>query len=157
MVHNPDDWYEDNVDFIQGHYTKLLDGGRWKREFPNFTPYELRSPDNGMVRVYVPALSALQRVRDRLDRPMVINSAFRTAAHNATVGGSVGSLHLLGKAFDIRLGRGIQEGALIEKLAREEGFNGIGRYRTFIHLDMRNTHHTPESPAQFGDLSQWPR
>lgn len=158
MAHNPDDWYEDNVDYITGHYTKVLDEGRWKREFPNFTPYELRSKDNGMVMVYVPALCALQRVRDRLGRTMIINSAFRTASHNAAVKGSPKSQHLIGRAFDIKLSRGIQEGPLIEKLAREEGFTGIGRYKSFIHIDMRSDpRFTPEDPAEFGDLTRWPR
>lgn len=116
----------------------------WHARWPNFTPEEIASgPDHvpmgrRALKVYVPALDALQAMRGALGRPMRITSAYRTWAHNKTVGGGKRSRHLAGAAFDIDRSAfaGINDFD-IEALARSHGFNGIGFYRTFVHVDMR--------------------
>ena len=45
----------------------------------------------------------LQALRTALDKPLLITSAYRSAAHNKRVGGATHSQHRLGKAFDIRM------------------------------------------------------
>ena len=47
--------------------------------------------------------SQLQFLRDYTGRPITINSAYRCLKHNAKVGGSKTSQHLLGKAADITI------------------------------------------------------
>ena len=71
-------------------------------------------------------------------KPLHINSAKRCAKHNKTVGGSPKSQHMLGKAADVRkiLGLSIDEMA---KLAEQAGFDGIGKYDSFVHVDVRGT------------------
>lgn len=51
--------------------------------------------DNEMVYV-------LQKIRNIAGKAVTINSAYRTASHNKSVGGSSNSYHLYGRAFDIK-------------------------------------------------------
>jgi hypothetical protein len=116
----------------------------WRARWPNFQPSELASgPDHVPVgrralMIYVPALDALQAMRTEIGKPFTITSAYRTWAHNKAVGGGKRSRHLAGAAFDIarRAFAGMTD-AQIETIARKHGFNGIGFYRTFVHVDMR--------------------
>lgn len=86
-------------------------------------------------------MDALQALRDRCAFPFIVTSAFRCPSHNASVGGSSGSLHLTGMAADIRI-FGDQLGMLLQVLGPE--FHGIGLYQALdkpmesrhIHLDV---------------------
>ena len=80
----------------------------------------------------------LEAIRARLGRPMKINSGYRSPEYNQAIGGAVHSQHKLGKAADIAI-KSQEEGEEIEKLAREYGIGGVGRYNTFIHLDTGPT------------------
>ena len=86
----------------------------------------------------------LQYVRDNVAMPITINSAYRCEAHNKSVGGSVNSQHLLGKAADIVV-RGYDPSLEIYPLIEElinEGLilqGGLGDYSTFTHYDIRKT------------------
>ena len=117
----------------------------WGKLYPNFLASELASgPDNKILIVLKDAMDALQCIRNKLNMPLFINSAYRTPEHNSNVGGSPTSQHVKGRAFDIgltnyssRLSKMQMYGDAIEDAATEAGFNGIGRYNTFIHIDMR--------------------
>ena len=45
----------------------------------------------------------LQCIREHFGKPITITSGYRTAAHNAAVGGAKSSQHLLGRAADIQV------------------------------------------------------
>lgn len=77
----------------------------------------------------------LEALRVRWGAPLVINSGYRCAPHNAEVGGVPGSLHRLGRAADVRA-REAEQPALAA-LASELGFTKAIRYgrRGFIHLE----------------------
>jgi hypothetical protein len=47
------------------------------------------------------ALDKLQALRDRLGKPLIVRSAYRSPEHNRTVGGARASKHMDGTAFDI--------------------------------------------------------
>lgn len=112
----------------------------------NFNKKEFESkdgakmPDNILVNVAKLACN-LQRLRDAIGKPILINSGYRSPSHNAKVGGSPNSQHLLGKAADIRvIGMNTGELALeINKLitAGEMMQGGLGIYDTFVHYDIR--------------------
>lgn len=82
----------------------------------------------------------LQKIREHFGKPVNINSAFRTASHNAKQKkASRYSQHLYGKAADIWI-KGVSVDALAayaETLLPDRG--GIGRYYTdnFVHVDVR--------------------
>ena len=80
-------------------------------------------------------LETIVRIREQIDFPLVINSAYRCATWNASVGGVSNSLHKQGKALDIALKDGAQRHEFVE-LALKYGLTVIV-YPTFIHVDFR--------------------
>lgn len=86
----------------------------------------------------------LQDIRDHFGAPVVITSGYRTASHNARVGGSKSSQHLLGRAADIQ----VQDTDPLAVAAYAEslmpGWGGVGRYpvktgraKGWVHVDTR--------------------
>lgn len=104
----------------------------------NFKLYEFECKDGSNQVVLHPKLLELsQKLRDRLGKPVVINSAYRNQSHNRSVGGSPTSQHLYGKAIDVRAIPGLT----IDQLAsagRNVGFTGIGKYSWGCHFDVRD-------------------
>lgn len=85
----------------------------------------------------------LEVLRAHFNAPVTLTNAYRSPEHNAKVGGSKNSQHLLGKAADIKM-KGISPDEvadaiefLIEVGLMKEG--GLGRYNTFTHYDIRGT------------------
>ena len=83
----------------------------------------------------------LQFLRDYTGRPITINSAYRSPKHNAKVGGSKTSQHLLGKAADITIQslKPAEVFMIIEELIDMGHMlqGGLGLYDTFVHYDIR--------------------
>ncbi len=79
----------------------------------------------------------LQKIRDMLGKPIIINSAYRTKEHNLTVGGATNSKHLEAKAVDIKVS-GITPADLALYFAKFTEFNGFGIAYNFLHIDLRN-------------------
>lgn len=85
-------------------------------------------------------MTLLQKIRDHFGKAVNINSAFRTASHNARQkNASKYSQHLYGRAADIWIA-----GVSVDTLATYAetllpGKGGIGRYYTdsFVHVDVR--------------------
>ena len=72
--------------------------------FPNFTREEFICPCGcGFDDVDPLLVSTLQRLRDEVQRPVVVNSGCRCKSHNAAVKGAPQSQHMRGKAADIRI------------------------------------------------------
>ena len=83
----------------------------------------------------------LEVIRAYFNSPIKINSAYRSPAHNAKIGGVKNSQHVLGKAADIvipgRTPREIANG--IEQLIAQGKIKqgGLGIYSSFVHYDIR--------------------
>jgi len=84
----------------------------------------------------------LQMLRDIVG-PLNLTNAYRCKEHNATVGGSVNSQHLAGKAADIQSpsAEPSEIADITEVLmdTKKLKTGGIGRYNTFTHLDIRGS------------------
>ena len=84
---------------------------------------------------------SLQELREMLNSPIRINSAYRSLQHNSKIGGSTNSQHLFGKAADIVVkGKTPSQVATMIKLLILEGKmkqGGIGVYDNFTHYDVR--------------------
>ena len=123
--------YQDNALMMYEHWREVPPAvWRWK----HFKPQEIASKGDGSVLVVPQALDCLEELRLAIGRPLVILSAYRDPLHNARVGGAPLSQHKFGRAFDIRLGE-LDRDNLINT-ARGLGFNGIGSYPTFVHVDI---------------------
>ena len=86
----------------------------------------------------------LQCIREHFGKAVTITSGYRTPAHNAKVGGSRSSQHLLGRAADIQ----VQDTDPLAVAAYAEslmpGWGGVGRYpvkagraKGWVHVDTR--------------------
>lgn len=121
----------------------------WNQRWPNFSPQELASKGDGSLKVNYKALDALQELRSMWRRPIIVGSAYRDPKHNAAVGGAPASLHMSGRAFDIKM-QGYSDAAIVSFIfyATKAGFNGFGMYldrpAPFIHIDT-GSHRTWQS------------
>lgn len=102
----------------------------------NFTPEEIACRGTGKLLVDPSSMDKLQALRTEIGKPFHIVSGYRSPEHNEAVGGATHSQHLLGKAFDISLAN-LNRGELYEE-AVAHGFNGIGQYLSFTHIDTRD-------------------
>ena len=116
-----------------------------RRLAPDFKVRELRCRDGSdSVMVDETLTVVLQCIREHFGKPVTITSGYRTAAHNAAVGGAKSSQHLLGRAADIRVqGVSVEDvAAYAESLMPDWG--GVGRYPVkagratgWVHVDTR--------------------
>lgn len=83
-------------------------------------------------------VDVLQKIRDHFGKPVTITSAYRTASHNKSVGGSSSSQHLKGIAADIKV-QGVS--CVLVALYAMTLTNGVGAYyygyTDFVHVDTR--------------------
>ena len=124
-------------------YSLARDGA--KLLAPGFRVRELRCRDGTDTVMVDEALTvALQCIREHFGKAVVITSGYRTAAHNAAVGGAKSSQHLYGRAADIRVqGVSVEDvAAYAESLMPDWG--GVGRYPVkagrangWVHVDTR--------------------
>lgn len=86
----------------------------------------------------------LQVLRDKLQAPVHINSGYRSPEYNEKIGGVKNSQHMQAKAADIttRDYSPSELATIIETLiaAGKMKEGGVGRYRGFVHYDVRGTH-----------------
>lgn len=127
-------------------YSLAKDGA--KLLAPDFKVRELRCKDGSdTVMVDEALVLLLQCIREHFGKAVTITSGYRTAAHNAAVGGAKSSQHLLGRAADFYV-----EGVDVATVAAYAetllpGRGGIGRYPKdanhptrktgWVHIDTR--------------------
>lgn len=105
----------------------------------NFKVKEFRCKD-GSEKILVDVdfvVNKLQLIRDHFEKPVTINSAYRTESYNKKVGGATNSYHVKGQAFDIVV-RG-HTPLEVARYAQSLGINGIIQYNTFVHVDSRDS------------------
>ena len=127
-------------------YSLAKDGAR--QLSPAFKVREFRCRDGtDTILIDEGLVVLLQCIREHFGKPVHITSGYRTAAHNAAVGGSKSSQHLLGRAADFYV-----EGVDVATVAAYAeallpGRGGIGRYPKdaahpsrktgWVHIDTR--------------------
>lgn len=119
----------------------MWDKARW----PNFTQKELSCPHCGAFIQNDHALDCLQKLRNLMGVPLLINSAYRCKIKNELEGGAPSSEHLNGRAFDIHIGAHDRKDLLAK--ARIAGFKGFGFGRAFLHVDTGRERHWDYGPA----------
>lgn len=117
-------------------YSKAKEGN--VRLSKNFTVKEFACSDGtDTVFISLALVNLLQKIRDHFGKAVIINSAYRTEAHNKAIGGATYSQHKYGLAADIHI-NGVtpkEIAAYVETLMPSSG--GIGIYKSFCHIDVR--------------------
>ena len=112
------------------HWRDVPEGAwRWK----NFSPAEIACRGTGKLLVHEAALDRLQALREKLGKPFIIRSAYRSPEHNRAVGGAKRSKHMEGTAFDIAMSNHNPAA-----FARGGGLLGFSFYprSDFVHIDL---------------------
>ena len=117
-------------------YSKAKEGN--VRLSKNFTVKEFACSDGtDTVFISLTLVNLLQKIRNHFGKAVIINSAYRTEAHNKSIGGATYSQHKYGLAADIHI-NGVtpkEIAAYVETLLPSSG--GIGIYKSFCHVDVR--------------------
>ncbi|MCM3180532.1 D-Ala-D-Ala carboxypeptidase family metallohydrolase [Cytobacillus horneckiae] len=69
------------------------------------------------------------------NKPITINSGFRSVSHNSNVGGASNSQHMYGIAADINIS-GLSTNT-VKNYAKTAGFSGMYNESGFVHVDSR--------------------
>ena len=101
----------------------------------NFWLKEFECPCCHLVMLHPSLLKLAIRLRNQIKEPLIINSGYRCQVENKKVGGVPHSYHRIGMAIDV-YSRNVKISDLAS-YAMAIGFNGVGIYGTFIHLDIR--------------------
>ena len=108
-------------------YSLAKDGAR--QLAPGFKVREFRCRDGSdAIMIDQTLVVLLQAIREHFNKPITITSGYRTAAHNAAVGGAKSSQHLLGRAADIQVAGVSVEDVASYAEALMPDWGGVGRY-----------------------------
>ena len=113
----------------------------------SYVEFDCKCGDSKCVNtlISVDLAGCLDKLRDKVGQPLTLNCAYRCPRHNRVVGGAWHSQHPLGTAADVRLPHNMTVEKLAEA-AEAAGFQGIGTYNSFVHVDTRIT-----GPARWDD------
>lgn len=84
------------MNHVTKNYFKLIDFITTEKSLPNYPTCPIHLDNLSFLWRY------LNYLREKLGKPIFINSAFRTPSVNKAVGGKSRSYHLQGRAADIR-------------------------------------------------------
>ena len=124
-------------------YSLAKDGAR--KLAPGFKVREFRCRDGSdAIMIDQTLVVLLQAIREHFNKPITITSGYRTAAHNAAVGGAKSSQHLLGRAADIQVADTTVEAVAAYAESLMPDWGGVGRYpvkagraKGWVHVDTR--------------------
>lgn len=103
----------------------------------NFTQEEFECPCCAQLVYEQGLIDKLQRLRDIMQRPFVVNSGYRCHVHNDAIGGSPRSQHMLGRACDIST-NGWGAWTLYQFVGFATRISlSVGVYDGFVHVDNR--------------------
>ena len=124
-------------------YSLARDGGTALS--PHFRVREFRCRDGSdTILIDEGLVVLLQCIREHFGKAVTLTSAYRTAAHNAAVGGAKYSQHLYGRAADIQVADTSVEDVAAYAESLMPTWGGVGRYpvktgraKGWVHVDTR--------------------
>lgn len=96
---------------------------------------------NNLVLIDEKLASLLENIREHFEKPVHINSAFRTESWNDAIGGSRYSRHLAGEAADIWI-KDVEPynvALYADSVLGKTG--GVICYTNFVHVDVRKSYY----------------
>ncbi|WP_373723133.1 YcbK family protein [Bacteroides heparinolyticus] len=117
-------------------YSLATDGNTYLST--NFKVKEFKCNDGSdTILIDSDLVTYLQKIRNWAGKAVTINSGYRTASYNQSIGGATNSYHVKGQAADIVVsGKTPLE---VARKAEELGMKGIIKYGSFVHVDTRTT------------------
>lgn len=104
----------------------------------HFQGVEMACKDGTEEYMYAPELmKVLENVREHFNKPVIINSGYRTPEWNTRVGGAKNSYHMKGMAADIVV-KGVNAKQVAEYASVIMQNGGVIRYTNFTHIDVRS-------------------
>jgi len=104
----------------------------------NFNLREFICPHCGAVIIHPRLVNLLQKIRDKVNKPVNVISGYRCAERNKAVGGAFNSYHMVGMAADIYV-KGVTGKELADIINAEfyEEVGGMGIAKNAVHIDIR--------------------
>ena len=88
--------------------------------------------------VDVELIGMLEKIREKYNSPITINSGCRCLKHNIAIGGSENSQHITGKAADFVV-QGVEPALVANFIIKYNPLKyGVGIYNTWVHVDSRS-------------------
>lgn len=121
--------------------TELVKSDTAKQNGINNTP-DINSLDNLLELIFF----VLQPLRDKLKKPIIITSGFRSVKVNELVGGVSNSQHLYGQAADITV-NGMSVAQLFDfvKNSGVEYDQCINEYNSWVHVSYNKGHNRKQA------------
>ena len=117
--------------------------------YPNFTKQEFDCKETGENNMHPDFLEILQAIRETYNRPIFINSGFRSVNHSVERVKDKPGTHTKGIAADLRLyGADVMEFCNLAYAygIRRFGFQQKGNmYGRFVHIDIADRRGLPQS------------
>lgn len=104
-------------------------------KFKYFNIDEFKCPCCGANLISEELIERLDQARELAGVPFTVSSGYRCKEHNAAVGGSSTSSHLLGLAVDIVVDGGSNRFKVVDALLKV-GFTRVGVAKSFVHADI---------------------
>lgn len=102
------------------------------------TEYPIKWRDTRAIKL----AGVFEDIRAIWNKPITIDSAYRSPEHNKAIGGARSSQHMDGRALDLCPPKGIKLSDFYKQIrehASEFGIKGLGLYKTFVHVDIRSS------------------
>lgn len=91
-----------------------------------------------VIKNLIQVCTQADKIRERLGRPVSVNSGYRCKAYNKKIGGALLSQHCKGTALDLNVNFNAGWALAIWNQAKQiPGIGGVGIYDTFCHIDTR--------------------
>lgn len=104
----------------------------------HFKGAEMACKDGAKEYMYAPELMRiLESIREHFNKPVIINSGYRTPEWNTKVGGAKNSYHVKGMAADIVV-KGVSPKQVTEYASAIMQNGGVIQYTNFTHIDVRS-------------------
>lgn len=124
--------------FLRGHGIKNFVARELCPEGRRSGRATLKAPPCELWPNIIPTLLVLEWLREKVGRPVIVNSGYRDPFYNREVGSTDGSQHPRFTATDIRV-PAIEPATIADVLEThpDAATFGIGRYPSFVHIDTR--------------------
>jgi hypothetical protein len=124
---------------VMSNLNELIPGSkyfRWSEALWMAQVQAFALPSEAQISNIITTATALDKVREHYNRPMVVHSWLRTPRYNQLIGGAMKSYHMEGKAVDFHVD-GLNVGVVQQELSKRKdiwpfrGEHGV----SWVHLD----------------------